>query len=144
MQGREPHLRHGEELTLERLLPCERAFVHRLRGSEAVRTRLRDLGFREGVCVLMIKQAPLADPIEFRVLGAHVSLRRTEARLIDVRDPQPVAPGTCRTERGEEPCERWFDRIRRWGQRPGRRGGPGPGRGEGRGGRRRAGPHRGG
>lgn len=50
---------------------------------EAAR-RLFDLGFAPGVEVQMLRRAPLADPVVFRIVGYEVALRRTEARCIRV------------------------------------------------------------
>lgn len=79
--------------TLDRLMPCQGATIRGIGGDAALRTRLRDLGFREGELVVMVKQAPLADPVEYRVQGAHVSLRREEARLIQVVNVRAVPWG---------------------------------------------------
>ncbi len=100
--------------TLASLMPCEAAVVSAVGGPPPVATRLRDMGFREGVVVEMVKQAPLADPIEFRVEGTHVSLRRTEAALVEVRDvrPVPCSPGGRGWGRGRG---RGFGRGRRRG-----------------------------
>jgi ferrous iron transport protein B len=42
------------------------------------------MGFIKGKVVRVIKAAPLQDPVEYQVMGSHVSLRRSEARLIEV------------------------------------------------------------
>jgi len=42
------------------------------------------MGFVKGKEVSVIKSAPLQDPIEYRILGYNVSLRQSEARLIEV------------------------------------------------------------
>lgn len=49
-----------------------------------IRNRLLDLGFRRGERVQMVRRAPLRDPLEFRINGGHISLRRAEASLIKV------------------------------------------------------------
>lgn len=148
MRRPEPYMGEDATMTLDRLLPCERATIEGLSGSQAVQTRLRDLGFREGNCVVMVKQAPLADPIEFRVLGAHVSLRHSEARLVEVSGVQPIAPAACHGRGpGHLRGAGWLGRLRRWRMGGGGRGGGHGhrGRGAGRGGcGRRGGPRRGG
>ncbi len=45
------------------------------------------MGFVKGKEVLVVKSAPLQDPIEYRILGYNVSLRQSEARLIEVVTP---------------------------------------------------------
>jgi ferrous iron transport protein A len=44
------------------------------------------LGFRYGEQVELVRKAPLADPLEFRINGGHISLRRADARAIEI-DP---------------------------------------------------------
>ena len=90
-------------MTLDRLRPCQCARITGLSGEEAFRARLRDLGLREGETVIMVKQAPLTDPVEYCVQRMHISLRRSEARCIHIED---VA---------EAPCMGPARRHRRWG-----------------------------
>jgi Fe2+ transport system protein FeoA len=94
MPGRdqnEPHEPRGETPTLADLRPGERARLTAVSGPADVQARLRDLGFREGEWVVMIKRAPLADPVEYCVQGAHIGLRRDEARRIAVTAIEPAA-----------------------------------------------------
>ena len=51
-------------------------------GSGAIARRLLEMGVVPGAPVRVIKAAPLGDPIEIRVRGYHLALRRTEARTI--------------------------------------------------------------
>ena len=53
-------------------------------GSGAVARRLLEMGVVPGAPVRIIKAAPLGDPIEVRVRGYHLALRRTEAQTISV------------------------------------------------------------
>lgn len=53
-----------------------------LRGS--FRKRLLAMGFVPGVEVEVLRAAPLGDPVEYRVKGYCISLRREEAKLICV------------------------------------------------------------
>lgn len=53
-------------------------------GSGAVARRLLEMGVVPGAPVRVIKTAPLGDPIEVRVRGYHLALRRTEAKTISV------------------------------------------------------------
>ena len=46
--------------------------------------RLREMGLLPGTRVTFIRRAPLGDPLEFSVRGALLSLRGTEASLIEV------------------------------------------------------------
>jgi ferrous iron transport protein A len=44
-----------------------------------------DMGLVTGAQVQVVRLAPLGDPIEFRVMGYNLSLRRDEAREVWVR-----------------------------------------------------------
>ncbi len=61
------------------LSPGARAVVVFVGGDMAFQNRLRNMGLREGMDIEMIKQAPLADPMEYRLGAMHLSLRRHEA-----------------------------------------------------------------
>ena len=51
----------------------------------AFRKRLLEMGFVPGEEVFVVRSAPLKDPIEYNLLGYHVTLRRQEAETIEVR-----------------------------------------------------------
>src|SRR3954471_19577470 len=57
-------------------------------GSGAIARRLMEMGVVPGAPVRIIKAAPLGDPIEIRVRGYHLALRRTEAQTIMVSSEQ--------------------------------------------------------
>jgi len=44
--------------------------------------RLREMGLLNGTRVTLIRTAPLGDPLEYKLRGYHLSLRRTEAEQI--------------------------------------------------------------
>jgi len=71
---------------LDQLDLRERARVRGVDGRGAMSVRLLEMGFVPGAEVTLIKRAPLGDPLELRLRGYHVSLRRAEARLVRV-DP---------------------------------------------------------
>lgn len=49
--------------------------------------RLREMGLLPGTCIKVIRWAPLGDPLEIKVRGYHLSLRRQQADQIDVIAP---------------------------------------------------------
>ncbi len=51
----------------------------------ATTRRLVDLGFAPGAEVVVVRRAPLADPVVFRVAGCELALRRCQARSILVQ-----------------------------------------------------------
>jgi ferrous iron transport protein B len=71
-------------LTLADLKNGQKAIITKVKGSGAFRKRIIEMGFVVGKEVTVIKNAPLKDPIEYNILGYDVSLRRSEARLIEV------------------------------------------------------------
>ena len=70
--------------TLDELTSGQQAVVRRIGGSGAIRRRLMDMGLVRGVVVEMLKAAPLDDPVEYRLRGYHLSLRRSEAHMVEV------------------------------------------------------------
>ncbi len=50
-----------------------------------VRARLLELGLTPGTLVQLVRYAPLGDPVEIRLRGSNLSLRRHEAEHIHVR-----------------------------------------------------------
>jgi ferrous iron transport protein A len=108
----------SENPTLADLHPGERARLTAVGGPADAQARLRDLGFREGEWVMMIKCAPLADPVEYCVQGAHIGLRRQEARLIAVTAIEPTAddgPHPAKPDAGGRRARHRFG----WGLRAG-------------------------
>lgn len=79
-------------MTLDQLEPGEVASVTRVNGAGAFRRRLLELGLLPGTTIGRTGQAPLGDPLTFRVRGAVLGLRRTEAATIEVmREVRAVA-----------------------------------------------------
>jgi ferrous iron transport protein A len=70
--------------TLDELHPGEKAVVQRVGGAGELRRRLMDMGITRGIEIEVLKAAPLGDPVEYRVRGYHLSLRKSEAHLIEI------------------------------------------------------------
>ena len=58
--------------------------IVRLHGEGAVKRRIMDMGITKGAEVSVRKVAPLGDPIELKVRGYELSIRKGEAVLIEV------------------------------------------------------------
>jgi ferrous iron transport protein B len=71
-------------MTLNDLHTGDTATIIRIRGRGAFRKRITEMGFIRGKPVRVLKSAPLKDPVEYRILESNVSLRRSEAELIEV------------------------------------------------------------
>ena len=67
------------EKRLSELKPGERGIVTRVSGSGLIKKRLLEMGLVRGTEVVMVRKAPLGDPIEFQVKGYNLSLRKVEA-----------------------------------------------------------------
>ncbi len=73
-------------MTLDELEVGRRATVRAVGGRGRMTVRLLEMGFVPGIEVALIKRAPLGDPLELRLRGFHVSLRRAEARVVEVTE----------------------------------------------------------
>ncbi len=71
-------------VALKELSPGQRGKVAQIRGRGEVYTRLLDMGVTPGSLVEMRRVAPLGDPIEIKVRGYYLSLRKQEAEKIAV------------------------------------------------------------
>lgn len=67
----------------------ERAIIREHHSRKAFRKRLMEMGFITGEEILVVKNAPLQDPIEYRILNYDVTLRRCDAKNIEV---EPIEP----------------------------------------------------
>ena len=71
-------------MTLDELAPGQSAQVLRVTGSGDFRRRLLELGMLPGTSVERTGQAPLGDPLTFRVRGAVLGLRRVDAATVEI------------------------------------------------------------
>lgn len=71
-------------MRLSELRRNESGIITKVRGRGAFRKRILEMGFVKGKEVTVVKNAPLQDPIEYNIMGYQVSLRRSEASLIEV------------------------------------------------------------
>jgi len=62
----------------------DEAIITKVLGHGAFRKRITEMGFVKGEKVTVIKNAPLQDPVEYEIMGYKVSLRRSEAELVEV------------------------------------------------------------
>lgn len=75
-------------MNLAELEVGKKAFIVKVKGHGSFQKRIMEMGFVKGQIVEVIKAAPFKGPIEFQLLGYHVTLRRSEAKLIEVVLPQ--------------------------------------------------------
>ena len=71
-------------MKLSELKTGETAIIVKILGHGAFRKRVIEMGFVKGRSITAVLSAPLRDPIKYSLMGYEVSLRRSEARLIEV------------------------------------------------------------
>lgn len=71
-------------MRLSELRTGEKGIIVKIMGRGAFRKRIIEMGFIRGKEVQVIQNAPLKDPIHYRIMGYDVSLRRQDAELIEV------------------------------------------------------------
>jgi ferrous iron transport protein B len=71
-------------MKLSTLKPGQKGVIIKVKGRGAFRRRIIEMGFIKGKQVEVITSAPLKDPTEYKVMDYEVSLRRSEAELIEV------------------------------------------------------------
>jgi ferrous iron transport protein A len=69
---------------LSNLQPGERGVVIKVSGSGPIHRRIIDMGIVPGAKLKVEKFAPLGDPMEIKVKGFNLSLRKMEAETIQV------------------------------------------------------------
>lgn len=85
-------------MNLSDLKEGDKAFIAKVKGRGAFRKRITEMGFVKGREVEVVKNAPLRDPIEYRLMNYDVSLRRSEARLVSVITPDELIPESARSD----------------------------------------------
>ena len=70
--------------TLREAACGETVKVKKIYGEGPVRRRIMDMGITKGVSVSVRKVAPLGDPIEVTVRGYELSLRKSDAAMIEI------------------------------------------------------------
>jgi Fe2+ transport system protein FeoA len=73
-----------ETIQLDQLRPGQRAKVACTHGAGALRRRFVEMGIMKGETILIERNAPLGDPVEYFIKGYHLALRKEEAAHIEV------------------------------------------------------------
>ncbi len=79
-------------IPLSTLKPGQSVVITRLPADEQLAMRLRELGLLRGTAVTFIRSAPLGDPMEFRLRGFELSIRRADAAQV-LTEPALAATG---------------------------------------------------
>ena len=70
--------------TLNEVAVGSKVRVVKLTGSGAIKRRIMDMGITKNVEITVRKVAPLGDPIELHVRGYELSIRKDDAKMIEV------------------------------------------------------------
>jgi Fe2+ transport system protein FeoA len=74
----------SEIIQLHLLCPGQRATITRIKGESLLRRRFAEMGIIKGKTILIERNAPLGDPVEYLIMGYHLALRKEEAAQIEV------------------------------------------------------------
>jgi ferrous iron transport protein A len=72
------------EMTLDTATEQQEMKVTGVTGSQAQKTRMLQMGITPGTCLHIVRRAPMADPVEIKVRGTKMVLRREECQHIQV------------------------------------------------------------
>lgn len=81
------------ERFLQDLKPGERARVERIEGGGALRRRMMDMGIVPGVELEVVRCAPFGGPLQIRLKGYYLAMRRGECAKIMVNMVNMVNQG---------------------------------------------------
>lgn len=77
-------------MKLTEFQPGDEGVILMVKGEGRIRRRLFDMGVTPGAKVLMVKKAPLGDPIEIVIRGYDLTLRKDEAELVEMEKTSHV------------------------------------------------------
>lgn len=81
-------------MKLSELKTGEKGIIVKVLGHGGFRKRIVEMGFIKGKEVEVLLNAPLQDPVKYKIIGYEISLRRSEAELIEVVTHQEVSNET--------------------------------------------------
>lgn len=73
-------------MTLDKLKIGSEAVITKVGGEGSLRLRLLDMGLIPKTRVKMVKIAPMGDPVEIRVRGYELTLRKEDAGFIEIKE----------------------------------------------------------
>ena len=71
-------------MKLSELKTGESGIIVKVNGYGGFRKRIIEMGFIKGKTIESLLNAPLMDPVKYKIMGYEVSLRRSEAEMIDI------------------------------------------------------------
>lgn len=77
-------------MKLTEFQPGDEGVILMVKGEGRIRRRLFDMGVTQGAKVLMVKKAPLGDPIEIVIRGYNLTLRKDETEFVEMEKTSHV------------------------------------------------------
>ena len=74
----------SESTQLHLLKPGQKATITRINGESALRRRFVEMGIVKGETILIERNDPMGDTVEYFIKGYHLALRKEEAAQIEV------------------------------------------------------------
>lgn len=75
----------AETVSLATLAPGQKGKIAGIDLPGSQKSRVMEMGMTIGTTIEVVKVAPLGDPVEYKVRGGHISLRKAEAASIRVQ-----------------------------------------------------------
>jgi ferrous iron transport protein B len=79
-------------MKLSELKPGQNGIIIKVMGRGAFRRRIIEMGFVKGKKAEMLTKAPLQDPTVYKIMDYEVSLRKSEAELIEIFTGEEILP----------------------------------------------------
>lgn len=98
-------------MKLSELKTGERGVIVKVMGHGGFRKRIVEMGFIKGKVVDVLLNAPLQDPVKYKIMGYEVSLRRSEAEMIEVISVEEAAEIEKNKPKVSEPLEKGSDGL---------------------------------
>lgn len=98
-------------MKLSELKQGEKASIVKVSGHGGFRKRIIEMGFVKGKVVQALQEAPLHDPVKYKVMGYEISLRRSEAELIEVVSEEEALRTLNENEKVDGIVEEDFRRL---------------------------------
>lgn len=73
-------------MTLDKLPIGKTGIITKVKGEGALRLRLLDMGIIPKTKVNVVKVAPLGDPIEIQIRGYELTIRKEDAKIIEIAE----------------------------------------------------------
>ncbi len=85
-------------MKLSELHTGESGIIVKVRGHGSFRKRIVEMGFVKGQEVVSVLNAPLEDPVKYKIMGYEVSLRHSEAAMIEIVGEKETEESPIREE----------------------------------------------